>query len=175
MRDILYGTCSYSPTTTGKATRCPPSASRSTGESQSPGRPAAGQRPSPTRGRPAVRTIVTAVRDHTLETLAILMLTLNLASIVVSLVSGDARLLFAREAAVSSVVALWALGTLALHQTPLFEPGFEAFITRGERRRTEIWQRLRSCDPEVGACCDATRWSGASSSSPTVADGSSSH
>src|ERR1700722_13948513 len=106
MRDLLYGTCSYSPTTTGKATRCPPSASRSTGEAQTP-------------GRPAVRTIVTAVRDHTLETLAILMLTLNLASIVVSLVSGDARLLFTREAAVSSVVALWALGTLALHQTPL--------------------------------------------------------
>ena len=38
---------------------------------------------------PAVRTIVTAVRDHTLETLAALMLTMNLASIVVSLASGD--------------------------------------------------------------------------------------
>ena len=97
---------------------------------------------------PAVRTIVTAVRDHTLETLAALMLTMNLASIAISLASGDARLLFAREAAVSSVIALWALGTVALHRTPLFEPGFEAFITRGERRRTEIWQRLRSCDPE---------------------------
>ena len=100
---------------------------------------------------PAVRTIVTAVRDHELETLAMLMLTMNLASIVVSLVSGDARLLFAREAAVSSVIALWALGTVALDRTPLFEPGFEAFITRGERRRTEIWRRLRSCDPGSGA------------------------
>jgi hypothetical protein len=99
---------------------------------------------------PAVRTIVTAVRDHTLETLAALMLTMNLASIVVSLASGDARLLFAREAAVSSVIAVWALGTVALHRTPLFEPGFEAFVTRGERRRAEIWQRLRSCEPEVG-------------------------
>jgi hypothetical protein len=97
---------------------------------------------------PAVRTIVTAVRDHTLETLAALMLTMNLASIVVSLASGDARLLFAREAAVSSVIALWALGTVALHRTPLFEPGFEAFVTRGERERVQIWQRLRSGDPE---------------------------
>jgi hypothetical protein len=100
---------------------------------------------------PAVRTIVTAVRDHTLETLAALMLTLNLASIVISLISGDARMLFAREAAVSSVVAVWALGTVALNRTPLFEPGFEAFITRGERRRTEIWQRLRHCNPEIGS------------------------
>jgi hypothetical protein len=97
---------------------------------------------------PAVRTIVTAVRDHTLETLAALMLTMNLASIAVSLASGNARLLFAREAAVSSVIALWAFGTVALHRTPLFEPGFEAFVTRGERERTEIWQRLRSCDSE---------------------------
>ena len=39
---------------------------------------------------PAARTIVTAVRDHTLETLAALMLTLNLASIAISLASGDA-------------------------------------------------------------------------------------
>jgi hypothetical protein len=97
---------------------------------------------------PAVRTIVTAVRDHALETLATLMLTMNLASIVISLISGDARLLFAREAAVSSVVALWALGTVALRRTPLFEPGFEAFVTRGDRRRAEIWRRLRTCDPE---------------------------
>jgi hypothetical protein len=97
---------------------------------------------------PAMRTIVVAVREHTLETLAALMLTMNLASIAVSLASGDARLLFAREAAVSSVIALWALGTVALHRTPLFEPGFEAFVTRGERRRTEIWQRLRSDDTE---------------------------
>jgi hypothetical protein len=97
---------------------------------------------------PAVRTIVVAVREHTLETLAALMLTMNFASIAVSLASGDARLLFAREAAVSSVIALWALGTLALHRTPLFEPGFEDFITHGERRRTEIWQRLSSGDPK---------------------------
>jgi hypothetical protein len=97
---------------------------------------------------PAVRTIVTAARDHTLETLAALMLTMNLASIVVSLASGNARLLFAREAAVSTVIALWALGTVALDRTPLFEPGFEAFVTRGERERVQIWQRLRSCDPE---------------------------
>jgi hypothetical protein len=97
---------------------------------------------------PAVRTIVVAVREHTLAALAALMLTMNLASIAVSLASGDARLLFAREAAVSSVIALWALGTLALHRTPLFEPGFEAFTTHGERRRTEIWQRLSSGDPE---------------------------
>ena len=56
--------------------------------------------------------------------------------------------MFAREAAVSSVIALWALGTVALDRTPLFEPGFEAFVTRGERGRVQIWQRLRSCDPE---------------------------
>jgi hypothetical protein len=100
---------------------------------------------------PAVRTIIAAVRDHAIETLAALMLTINLASIGISLASGDARLLFAREAAVSSVIALWAIATVALRRTPLFEPGFEAFVTRGERRRAQIWQRLRSSDPEFQA------------------------
>jgi len=97
---------------------------------------------------PAVRTITVAIRDHTLDTLAALMLILNLSTIVVSLISGDARLLFAREAAISSVVGLWALGTLVLRQTPLFEPGLEAFMTHGERRRTQIWQRMRTTNPE---------------------------
>jgi hypothetical protein len=97
---------------------------------------------------PAIRTISVAVRDHTLETLAALMLTLNVSTIVVSLISGDARLLFAREAAISSVVGLWALGTVLLRRTPLFEPGLEAFATHGERRRTQIWQRMHTCNPE---------------------------
>ena len=100
---------------------------------------------------PAVRTIVSAIRDHTIEALAVLMLTINLASIGISLASGNARLLFAREAAVSSVIALSAIGTVALRRTPLFEPGFEAFVTRGDRRRTEIWRRLRTDDPAFQA------------------------
>jgi len=97
---------------------------------------------------PAIRTISGAIRDHTLETLAALMLTLNVSAIVVSLISGDARLLFVREAAMSSVVGLWALGTLLLRRTPLLEPGLEAFATHGERPRTQIWQWMHDSNPK---------------------------
>src|SRR5689334_4549300 len=47
---------------------------------------------------PAARTVYAAVCARELNQLAALMLTLNVASVAISLVSGNARLLFAREA-----------------------------------------------------------------------------
>ena len=111
---------------------------------------------------PAIRTIVVGVREHALETLAALMLTMNLASIAVSLASGDARLLFAREAAVSSVIALWALGTVALigHRcsSPGSRPSSPAAIAAARRSGSAC----AATTPSSAPCCAATRWPGAS-------------
>ena len=95
---------------------------------------------------PAARALYAAVRDHELNQLATLMLTLNLASVVISLISGDARLLFAREAAISSVVGVAALATVLAGRTPMFAPAIEAFMTRGEPRREQAWSRLAGSD-----------------------------
>jgi hypothetical protein len=95
---------------------------------------------------PAARTLYAAIREHELNQLAALMLALNVASVVISLVSGDARLLFAREAAISSIVGIGALTTVLAGRTPMFAPAMEAFMTRGERRREQAWNRLAGSD-----------------------------
>jgi hypothetical protein len=95
---------------------------------------------------PAARALQAAIRDHELNQLAALMLGLNLASVVISLIAGDARLLFAREAAISSVVGIGALATVLAGRTPMFAPGVEAFMTRGERRRERAWSHLVCTD-----------------------------
>jgi hypothetical protein len=95
---------------------------------------------------PALRTGWSVVRDRELNQLAALMLTLNVATVVISLLSGDARLLFAREAAISSVIGFGALATLVARRTPMFTPGIKAFMTRGEHRREAAWCRLAAHD-----------------------------
>jgi len=100
---------------------------------------------------PAARALQAAIRDRELNQLAALMLGLNVASIVVSLISGDARLLFAREAAISSVVGIGALATVLAGRTPMFAPGVQAFMTRGERRREQAWRRLVCTDRRFAA------------------------
>jgi hypothetical protein len=100
---------------------------------------------------PAARALHAAIRDHALNQLAALMLGLNVASIVVSLISGDARLLFAREAAVSSVIGIGALATVLAGRTPMFAPAVEAFMTRGERHREQAWSHLVRTDRRFAA------------------------
>jgi hypothetical protein len=95
---------------------------------------------------PAARTFYAAIREHELNQLAALMLALNLASVVISLISGDARLLFAREAGISSIVGIGALATVLAGRTPMFAPAMEAFMTRGERRREQAFNRLAGSD-----------------------------
>src|ERR1700753_1297811 len=102
---------------------------------------------------PAGRTVYAAIRDHELNQLAALMLVLNVASVVISVISGDVRLLFAREAVISSIVGIGALATVAPGRTPMFAPAIEAFMTRGEHRRTQAWARLVSSDEGFRRVC----------------------
>jgi hypothetical protein len=95
---------------------------------------------------PAARTVYAALRDRELNQLAALMLALNAATVVISLISGDARLLFAREAAISSVIGFAALATVVTGRTPMFAPGVEVFMTRGEHVREAAWRRLAAGD-----------------------------
>jgi hypothetical protein len=95
---------------------------------------------------PAARTLYAAIREHELNQLAALVLTLNVASVAISLISGDVRLLFAREAAISSIVGIGALATVLTGRTPMFAPAIEAFMTHGESRREAAWSGLAVSD-----------------------------
>ncbi|MFD0691540.1 VC0807 family protein [Actinomadura fibrosa] len=92
---------------------------------------------------PAVRTVAAAALRRSVNGLAGLMLAVNLAGIALSFVTGDPRLMIAKDSGVSSVIGLTVLLS-ALGPRPLMTAGLEPFITRGDAARTAAWARLRA-------------------------------
>ena len=95
---------------------------------------------------PAVRAVASLAARHAPNRLAMLMLAVNLAGIVVSLLSGDPRAMIAKDSVVSSVIAFAILGSVALRR-PLMSAGLKPFMTRGEPRRTAAWDQLSTSSP----------------------------
>jgi intracellular septation protein A len=91
---------------------------------------------------PAVRTIAGLAAERRLNLLAVLMLVVNLAGIAVSFWTGDPRMLIAKDAVISSVIALAILGSVAWRR-PLMTAGLKPFVTRGDPGRAAAWDRLR--------------------------------
>lgn len=81
---------------------------------------------------PAVRVIAGIVRDRTLNGLAGLTLAVNVAGIALSFVTGDARMMIAKDSALSGVISLFMMLT-AFTARPVMTPGMRAFITRETR------------------------------------------
>jgi hypothetical protein len=92
---------------------------------------------------PAVRTVTGAVRNRTLNGLAALMLAVNAAGIALGFVSGDPRLMIAKDAGISSVIGLTILVS-AFGARPLMSAGLKPFLTRGDAVREAAWERLAS-------------------------------
>lgn len=92
---------------------------------------------------PAVRVIAGIVRDRTLNGLAGLTLVVNVAGIALSFVTGDARMMIAKDSALSGVISLFMMLT-AFTARPVMTPGMRAFITRGNAVREAAWERLAS-------------------------------
>ncbi|GAA4621404.1 hypothetical protein GCM10023196_009440 [Actinoallomurus vinaceus] len=90
---------------------------------------------------PAARTIVDAVRRRTFNGLAGLMLLVNVAGIALSFVTGDARLMLAKDSGVSSVIGL-SIIVMALRGRPLMSAGLKPFMTKGNAARIAAWDRL---------------------------------
>jgi hypothetical protein len=90
---------------------------------------------------PAIRSVTGLVARRGANLLALLMLLVNLAGIAVSLATGDPRLMIAKDSAVSSVIALAILGSVAVRR-PLMTAGLKPFLTRGAAARTAAWDRL---------------------------------
>ncbi|MER7750776.1 VC0807 family protein [Kitasatospora sp. NPDC097643] len=90
---------------------------------------------------PAGRTVLGLLREKKVNLWAALMLTVNLAGLALTFLTGDARLMIAKDGGLSGTVALAILGS-ALAGRPVMTPMLMPFLTKGRRERAAAWQRL---------------------------------
>ncbi|MFI6846064.1 VC0807 family protein [Kitasatospora sp. NPDC050467] len=90
---------------------------------------------------PAARTVVGLVRERKLNLWASMMLGVNLVGLALTTITGDARLMLAKDGALSGSLALAILFS-ALIGRPLMSPMLMPFLTKGDRARSAAWQRL---------------------------------
>ncbi|MFF8911146.1 VC0807 family protein [Streptomyces olivaceoviridis] len=92
---------------------------------------------------PAVRTVGGLVRERRTNALAALILVVNVVSLLLSSVSGDPRLMLAKDSAVGSTVAIGILVSVRLGR-PMMTAGMKPFVVKGDAAREAAWQRLMS-------------------------------
>ncbi|MEU2717556.1 VC0807 family protein [Streptomyces sp. NPDC007205] len=92
---------------------------------------------------PAARTVWSLVRERKANGLAGLILAVNLVSLLLTFVSGDPRLMLAKDGAVSSTVAIGILLSVRLGR-PMMTAGLKPFLVKGDAAREAAWARLTS-------------------------------
>ncbi|MGW2637854.1 VC0807 family protein [Streptomyces sp. NPDC001348] len=92
---------------------------------------------------PALRTLWSTVRERKTNGLAGLILVVNVVSLLLSFVSGDPRLMLAKDSAVSSTVAVGILVSVLLGK-PMMTAGLKPFLVKGDAAKEAAWQRLAS-------------------------------
>ncbi|MEU2512811.1 VC0807 family protein [Streptomyces syringium] len=90
---------------------------------------------------PALRTVWSLIKDRRLNGLAALILVVNLAGLAFSTMSGDARLMLAKDSGVSSVIGIVVLVS-AFAGRPLMTAGLKPWVTKGQPARAAAWERL---------------------------------
>ncbi|GAB3566700.1 hypothetical protein GCM10027445_13960 [Amycolatopsis endophytica] len=89
---------------------------------------------------PLVRTLWSLARGR-VNLLAVAILLVNVTGLALSLVVGDPRLMLAKDSAVTSVLGLAVLVSVALGR-PLMTAGLKPWVTKGDPARVERWERL---------------------------------
>ncbi|WP_181797194.1 VC0807 family protein [Streptomyces sp. WELS2] len=92
---------------------------------------------------PAVRTVWSVVKERRTNALAVLILTVNVVSLLLSFVSGDPRLMLAKDSAVSSTVAVGILVSVRLGK-PMMTEAMKPFLVKGDPAREAAFRRLAS-------------------------------
>ncbi|MGW3459660.1 VC0807 family protein [Streptomyces olivaceoviridis] len=92
---------------------------------------------------PAVRTVGGLVRERRTNALAGLILVVNVVSLLLGSVSGDPRLMLAKDSGVSSTVAIGILVSVRFGR-PMMTAGMKPFVVKGDAAREAAWQRLVS-------------------------------
>lgn len=98
---------------------------------------------------PMLRTVIGFVKDHRVNALAAVMLALNVAGIGLSFVTGDPRLMIAKDSGLSSVIGIGLLVS-ALRNRPLMSEPLQPFIVKGDAARAAAWQRLAGTSDRFG-------------------------
>ncbi|MFD9436685.1 VC0807 family protein [Streptomyces sp. NPDC060002] len=92
---------------------------------------------------PAVRTMGSVVSRRAVNGLAGLILVVNIVGLVLSLVSGDPRLMLAKDSGVSSTIGIGILVSVALGR-PMMTAAVKPFLVKGDAVREAAWERLES-------------------------------
>ncbi|MET9451596.1 VC0807 family protein [Streptomyces cinerochromogenes] len=92
---------------------------------------------------PAVRTVWGLVKERRTNGLAGLILVVNVVSLLLSFLSGDPRLMLAKDSGVSSTVAIGILVSVWLGK-PMMTEGMKPFLVKGDADKEAAWQRMMS-------------------------------
>lgn len=90
---------------------------------------------------PAVRTAWSAVKGRRTNGLAVLILVVNVVGLLLSFVSGDPRLMLAKDSGVSSTVGIGILVSVALGK-PMMTAALKPFLVKGDAAKEAVWERL---------------------------------
>ncbi|MCX4882683.1 MULTISPECIES: VC0807 family protein [unclassified Streptomyces] len=90
---------------------------------------------------PAARTVWSVVKERATNGLALLILVVNVVGLLLSFVTGDPRLMLAKDGGVSSTVAIGILVSVALGK-PMMTAGLKPFLVKGDTAKEAAWQRL---------------------------------
>jgi hypothetical protein len=90
---------------------------------------------------PAARSVIGLVRNRTVNTLAALIVTVNLASMGLSLATGSPRLMLLKDSGVTSVLGVSVLVSV-LADRPLMSAGLRPFLVRDSAARAAAFDRL---------------------------------
>ncbi|GHH09139.1 VC0807 family protein [Streptomyces rubradiris] len=92
---------------------------------------------------PALRTVWALVKERRTNALAVLILAVNVVSLLLSFVSGDPRLMLAKDSGVSSTVAIGILVSVGLGK-PMMTEAMKPFLVKGDPAREAAFRRLTS-------------------------------
>lgn len=90
---------------------------------------------------PALRTVWGLVRGSGVNGLALVILVVNVVGLALSTMTGDPRLMLAKDSGVSSVVGISMIVSVYLGK-PLMTAGLKPFVTKGKAERSAAWDRL---------------------------------
>ncbi|MGW7419608.1 VC0807 family protein [Streptomyces sp. NPDC054813] len=92
---------------------------------------------------PALRTVWSVAKERRGNAFAGLILLVNLVSLALSFVSGDPRLMLAKDSGVSSAIGIAILVSVAAGR-PMMTEGLKPFVLKGDAARAAAFERLRS-------------------------------
>lgn len=90
---------------------------------------------------PLARTLYQFAKDRTLNSLALVVLVTNVAGMLLTFVTGDARMMIAKDSMGSGITGL-AILVSAFTAAPIMTKTMRPFLTRGKAENEAAWERL---------------------------------